>query len=80
MPEEGPEMTATTGLSRLDRRMAGTRQALADAALQAVGRFTVPDAGITLSAVASGLLALLRQPQRHPEHAGQASSTSSPRA
>jgi hypothetical protein len=39
---------------------------------QAVGRFTVPDAGIALSAVAGGLLALLRQLERHPEHAGQA--------
>jgi AcrR family transcriptional regulator len=39
---------------------------------QAAGRFTVPDAGIALSAVAGGLLALLRRSERHPEHAGQA--------
>jgi hypothetical protein len=32
------------------------------------GRFTVPDAGIALSAVAGGLLGLLRQLERDPEH------------
>jgi AcrR family transcriptional regulator len=35
---------------------------------QAVGRFTAPDAGIALSAVAGGLLGLLR----HPENSSQA--------
>ena len=34
---------------------------------QAAGRFTVPDAEITLSAVAGGLLGMLRMCQRHPE-------------
>ena len=34
---------------------------------QAAGRFTVPDAGIALSAAAGGLLGLLRMCQRHPE-------------
>jgi len=34
---------------------------------QAAGRFTVPDAEIALSAVAGGLLGLLRVYQRHPE-------------
>ena len=34
---------------------------------QAAGRFTVPDAEIALSAVAGGLLGLLRMCQRHPE-------------
>jgi AcrR family transcriptional regulator len=33
---------------------------------QAAGRFTVPDAEIALSAVAGGLLGLLRMCQRHP--------------
>ncbi|HMD93599.1 MAG TPA: hypothetical protein VKG80_13250 [Trebonia sp.] len=33
---------------------------------QATGRFTVPDAEIALSAVAGGLLGLLRMCQRHP--------------
>ena len=31
------------------------------------GRFTIPEAGIALSAVAGGLLGLLRLRQRHPE-------------
>jgi hypothetical protein len=39
---------------------------------KAAGRFTVPDARIALSAVAGGLLALLRPPERHSAHAGQA--------
>ena len=34
---------------------------------QAAGRFTVPDPEIALSAVAGGLLGLLRMCQRHPE-------------
>ncbi len=34
---------------------------------QAAGRFTVPDAEIALSAVAGGLLGLLRMCQRHPD-------------
>jgi AcrR family transcriptional regulator len=35
---------------------------------QAAGRFTVTDAKIALSAVAGGLLGLLRLRERHPEH------------
>jgi AcrR family transcriptional regulator len=40
---------------------------------QAAGRFTVPDAEIALSAVAGGLLGLLRLHQRHPERITEAS-------
>ena len=39
---------------------------------QATGRFTVPDAEIALSAVAGGLLGLLRICQRHPERVTEA--------
>ena len=74
--------------SRLDRRKARTRRqpagpdasrglvprALRDIqAGQAAGRFTVPDAEIALSAVAGGLLGLLRMCQRHPERVTEAS-------
>ena len=40
---------------------------------QAAGRFTVPDAEIALSAVAGGLLGLLRTHQRHPGRINEAS-------
>jgi AcrR family transcriptional regulator len=40
---------------------------------QAAGRFAVPDARIALSAVAGGLLGLLRMCQRHPERVTEAS-------
>ena len=39
---------------------------------QATGRFTVPDPEIALSAVAGGLLGLLRLCQRHPERVTEA--------
>ncbi len=38
---------------------------------QAAGRFTVPDAEIALSAVAGGLLGLLRMCQRYPERVNE---------
>ncbi len=40
---------------------------------QAAGRFTAPDAQIALSAVAGGLLGLLRMRERHPERVEEAS-------
>jgi AcrR family transcriptional regulator len=40
---------------------------------QASGRFTVPDAEIALSAVAGGLLGLLRLHQRHPQRVTESS-------
>jgi AcrR family transcriptional regulator len=40
---------------------------------QAAGRFTVPDAEIALSAVAGGLLGLLRLHQRHPQRVTESS-------
>jgi hypothetical protein len=39
---------------------------------QAAGRFTVPDLQIALSAVAGGLLGLLRTCQRHPDRVTEA--------
>jgi AcrR family transcriptional regulator len=64
---------AGRGLDLLDAPAGLAPRALRDIkAGQAAGRFTVPDAGIALSAVAGGLLALLRQPERHPEHADPA--------
>ena len=41
---------------------------------QAAGRFTVPDAEIALSAVAGGLLGLLRMCQYHPDRSQEASA------
>jgi AcrR family transcriptional regulator len=64
---------ASRGLDLLDAPAGLAPRALRDIkAGQVAGRFTVPDAGIALSAVAGGLLALLRQPDRHPQHAGHA--------
>ena len=40
---------------------------------QAAGRFTVADAKIALSAVAGGLLGLLRLRERHPGHVDETS-------
>jgi AcrR family transcriptional regulator len=40
---------------------------------QAAGRFTVPDAQVALSAVAGGLLGLLRLRERHPERVAETS-------
>ena len=56
------------GLDVLDTPDGLESRALRDIrAGQAAGRFTVPDAEIALSAVAGGLLGLLRMCQRHPE-------------
>ena len=56
------------GLDILDIPTGLAPRALRDIqAGQATGRFTVPDAEIALSAVAGGLLGLLRMHQRHPE-------------
>ena len=56
------------GLAVLDIPIGLVPRALRDIqAGQAAGRFTVPDAEIALSAVAGGLLGLLRMCQRHPE-------------
>ena len=56
------------GLDLLDSATGLAPRALRDLnAGQDAGRFTVPDAGIALSAVAGGLLGLLRLRQRHPE-------------
>ena len=56
------------GLSVLDIPTGLAPRALRDIeAGQAAGRFTVPGAEIALSAMAGGLLGLLRMCQRHPE-------------
>jgi len=56
------------GLDVLDTPDGLESRALRDIrAGQAAGRFTVPDAEVALSAVAGGLLGLLRLYQRHPE-------------
>ena len=56
------------GLDALDIPGGLAPRALRDIeAGQATGRFTVPDPEIALSAVAGGLLGLLRMCQRHPE-------------
>ena len=60
------------GLDALDMPGGLTPRALRDIeAGQATGRFTVPDAEIALSAVAGGLLGLLRLCQRHPERVSE---------
>jgi len=65
---------AGRGLDLLDAPAGLAPRALRDIkAGQAAGRFTLPDAEIALNAVAGGLLALLRLPERHPEHAGPGS-------
>jgi AcrR family transcriptional regulator len=56
------------GLAVLDTPDGLESRALRDIrAGKAAGRFTVPDAEVALSAVAGGLLGLLRLRQRHPE-------------
>jgi AcrR family transcriptional regulator len=61
------------GLDALDIPSGLAPRALRDIeAGQAAGRFTVPDAQIALSAVAGGLLGLLRLCQRHPEQVQEA--------
>jgi AcrR family transcriptional regulator len=63
-----------TGLDALDIPVGLAPRALRDIqAGQAAGRFTIPDADIALSAVAGGLLGLLRMCQRHPERITEAS-------
>ena len=63
-----------TGLDALDIPVGLAPRALRDIqAGQAAGRFTIPDAEIALSAVAGGLLGLLRMCQRHPERITEAS-------
>jgi hypothetical protein len=65
-PEIGRFMTGA-GLDLLDATRGLAPRALRDIrAGQAAGSFTVPDAEIALSAVAGGLLGLLRLRQRHP--------------
>src|SRR6202042_657950 len=62
------------GLDALDIPVGLAPRALRDIeAGQVAGRFTVPDAGIALSAVAGGLLGLLRICQRHPGGVDEAS-------
>jgi AcrR family transcriptional regulator len=61
------------GLDALDIPRGLVPRALRDIrAGQAAGRFTVPDAEIALSAVAGGLLGLLRLRQRDPERVQEA--------
>ena len=62
-----------TGLDALDIPGGLAPRALRDIqAGQAAGRFTVPDPEIALSAVAGGLLGLLRMCQRHPDRVTEA--------
>ena len=61
------------GLGVLDTPHGLAPRALRDIeAGQAAGRFTVPDPEIALSAVAGGLLGLLRMCQRHPDRVTEA--------
>jgi AcrR family transcriptional regulator len=63
-----------SGLDALDIPVGLAPRALRDIETgRGAGRFMVPDAEIALSAVAGGLLGLLRQCQRHPERVNQAS-------
>src|SRR6201997_401271 len=60
------------GLDALDIPVGLAPRALQDIqAGQDAGRFTIPDAEIALSAVAGGLLGLLRLCQRHPERVSE---------
>ena len=72
-----PEIAAFltgVGLDILDSPHGLAPRALRDVqAGQAAGRFTIPDAEIALSAVAGGLIGLLRMGQRHPERITEAS-------
>jgi AcrR family transcriptional regulator len=71
-PEIGRFLTGA-GLDVLDAPRGLAPRALRDIrAGQAAGCFTVPDAEIALSAVAGGLLGLLRLRQRHPERVTEA--------
>ena len=63
-----------TGLQALDASRGLAPRALRDIqAGHAAGRFTVTDAQIALSAVADGLLGLLRLRERHPERVDETS-------
>ena len=72
-----PEIAAFitgAGLDLLDAPRGLAPRALRDIrAGQAAGRFTVPDAEIALSAVAGGLLGLLRLHARNPERVTETS-------
>ena len=60
------------GLELLDAPRGLAPRALRDIrAGQATGRFTIPDAEIALSAIAGGLLGLLRLHQRNPERVAE---------
>jgi len=62
------------GLDVLDTRRGLAPRALRDIKIgQAAGRFTVPNADIALSAVAGGLLGLLRIRHRHPDRIDETS-------
>ena len=64
---------AGTGLDVLDIPIGLAPRALRDIeAGKAVGRFTVSDAEIVLSAAAGGMLGLFRMRQRHPERVTEA--------
>jgi AcrR family transcriptional regulator len=63
------------GLEALNASRGLAPRALRDIrAGQAAGRFTVTDAQVALSAVAGGLLGLLRLRERHPEQVDEASA------
>jgi hypothetical protein len=62
------------GLDILDTHRGLAPRALRDIKIgQAAGRFTVPNADIALSAVAGGLLGLLRIRHRHPDRIDETS-------
>ena len=63
-----------TGLELLDASRGLAPRALRDIRMgQATGRFSVPDAEIALSAVAGGLLGLLRLHERQPDRVDESS-------
>jgi AcrR family transcriptional regulator len=63
------------GLDALDTPRGLAPRALRDIRRgQAAGRFTMPNADIALSAVAGGLLGLLRARQRHPKRINEAAA------
>jgi hypothetical protein len=72
-PDIARFLTGVT-LEALDASRGLAPRALRDIqAGQAAGRFTVTDAEIALSAVAGGLLGLLRLRERHPEYVDETS-------
>ena len=79
MPGRMPAAAYASSSSRVSRsrRVCALRDIEAG---QAAGRFSVPDAGFALSAVAGGLFGLLRVCQRHPERVTEtAASLDGPR-